>query len=117
MRYLLSNILKSLKYSYTESGETWIATFNRGLFRIKDGRLPPTLQVGYYRPTITILFQLQSGQIIASSEQVIYLQNSDSLNFSPLKLTIDDISKPPFILAISQSPYRPSLIGTRTKDC
>ena len=106
--------LEVTKILHTESGETWIATFNRGLFRIKDGEVTSYLTSGLLpEPTITILFQLQSGQIIASSEQVIYLQNSDSLNFSPLKLTIDDISKPPFILAISQSPTGQVWIGTK----
>lgn len=106
--------LEVTKILHSFGTETWIASFNRGLYKLKDNRVVSYLSNGKLPETsITILYKTASGEIIASSEHNIYQYDETKDQFNRLKLNFGGLAKVPLILSISQSPDGDIWIGTK----
>ena len=106
--------LEVTKILHSLSDETWIASFNLGLYKLTNGNLISYLSNGKLpESSITILHQPSSGGIIASSERNIYQYDQSQDRFIPLALIFGGLADSPLILSISQSPQGDLWIGTK----
>ena len=109
-----SEQLEVTKILHTIDGNTWVATFNQGVYKIERRQAISYLASGSLpEPSITILFQPNLGGIIASSERKIYQYSEKEGKFSALEFEFLDSKEPPLILSISESSTGDIWIGTK----
>ena len=106
--------LEVTKILHTDDNRTWIATYNQGLYLFEDGKATSYLASGMLpEPSITVLIELNNGDLLASSEQKIYALNEKTGRFLPINIDFKDSTRPPFILSISQNNNEDVWIGTK----
>ena len=98
---------------HSRQGQTWIATFNLGLFSVKDNQVTSYLESSILSEK-KIMILLESGLgVLAASEQSIYLYDQVDRSFTKLPLAFDDSGKAPLIFSLSEDLDGNLWIGTK----
>ena len=102
------------KIIHDRSGDTWIGTYEHGLYRISGSSIESFLDRRIFpERTVTLMVELESGDIIVGTETNIYKYSAASNRFSLLKIRFDDVGLKPVILSLQQSENGDLWIGTK----
>ncbi len=107
--------LEVTKIIHTERGQTWLATFNHGLYRIEGEKIYSYMPNGLPEESVTILLSKKTGGILAASEHNIYEYDEATDSFYPLKFDFGTGGGDPFVLSLSQSKNDDIWIGTKDR--
>ncbi len=106
--------LEVTKILHTRDERTWLATYNRGVYSINGDVVTSYLDEGSLpESSVTILFELESGTLLASTERNIYQYDKKLERFDILDLKFSDNNQPPLILSLSQSRTGDIWLGTK----
>ena len=108
------NELEITKILHFTSGETWIGTYNQGLFRIKEHQVDSFAESNLLPESrITQLFQLQSDELLIVAQNRVYSYSSRYARFSPIEFRFEGSTTPPLILSINESESGDLWLGTK----
>ena len=106
--------LEVTKILHLTSDETWIGTYNRGLFRIKNQQIESFLaSKSLTELSITQLFRLNSGELLVGAQNNVYRYNSEQEHFDTIEFHFEGNSQRPIILSINQSNSGELWLGTK----
>lgn len=102
------------KILHTGNDETWIATYDNGLFRIKANHLESFVSNNSLAETsVTLLLELPNGDLLLGAENTILQYSRETNQFSALGLHFGGPVKPPLILSMARNAQGDIWIGTK----
>jgi ligand-binding sensor domain-containing protein/two-component sensor histidine kinase len=99
------------KILVTSDGTVWIATYNQGLYRFHDGDLLHISSIN--NPSITILLETSSGEVIAASENSFYISEGRGSSFREVALEYPQTAQEPLLLSIAEHESGRLYLGTK----
>ncbi len=97
-----------------ESEDTWIATYDHGLFRITAGKTHSYYEnQSLHEKTITLLFRSRTDIFLAVSENRVYQHDPKSDEFNRMEFEFGLGEKQPIIYSFAQAFNDDILIGTK----
>ncbi|MBT4522818.1 MAG: hypothetical protein HOC23_22695 [Halieaceae bacterium] len=103
------------KILHTSEGSTWVATFNKGLFRLyPDGiRSFNQMTANFSEPTVVVLLEYTKNKLIIATERKIYSLDLIYNELDFLDLRFGDRNQPVTIHSITQNANGDIWIGTK----
>ncbi len=92
-------------------GSMWIATYNQGLYRVVGDSVARIQSIP--GASITILLQLQSGEILAASESHFYVSVNGQDDFRQIALKYPDSVASPLLLSLAEDTTGNLYFGTK----
>jgi ligand-binding sensor domain-containing protein/two-component sensor histidine kinase len=94
-------------------GELWVATYNRGIFRVENDQLVKYGTTG--EDSFTLLLETSDGEIFAGTERKLYKYNENTNSFHDIKLRLPPGIGSPLLLSLSQDADKNIYIGTKDR--
>ena len=108
--------LEVTKILHLTNGATWIGTYNQGLFRIKDNQVDSFLANNSLAElSITLLFQLKSGEVLVGTQYDVYRYDSERGRFETIEFRFEGNPQRPLILSVNQSRSGDLWLGTKSQ--
>lgn len=99
------------KILISEDDIVWIATYNQGLYFSKDGDISKVDSIS--TQSITMLIETSAGDLLAASEQAVYIKRKESSSFREIQLNFPSPASTPLLLSLTESSSGVLYLGTK----